>query len=101
MTIHLQLNPVLKQLNLAYNGFADKGAIALADALKVNSTLVDLDVRWCIESELDRPKLSVPCCPVSIAITGSLNLELWRYRKSSLHMKDCRLLQYVNHPHAQ
>ena len=54
---HPQHNPVLKELNLAYNGFADKGAAALADALKVNSTLIELDVRLCIHkhrSEMDR-----------------------------------------------
>lgn len=42
----MQNNPVIKELNLAYNGFADKGTTALADALKVNSTLKELDIRY-------------------------------------------------------
>lgn len=48
----LQVNPVLKEVNLAYNGFADKGMTALADALKVNSTLCQLDVRLCMPHPL-------------------------------------------------
>ena len=35
---------MLKVLNLAYNGFGTEGAIALADALKVNTTLQELDI---------------------------------------------------------
>ncbi len=32
-------------VSLAYNGFENQGAAALADALKVNSTLKELDIR--------------------------------------------------------
>ena len=39
------MNNILKELYLAYNGFSDKGMIALADALKVNTILEVLDVR--------------------------------------------------------
>lgn len=42
---HEQVNLALKELNLAYNGFSDKGMIALADTLKVNGNLRELDVR--------------------------------------------------------
>ena len=42
----LQSNNALRKLNLAYNGFADEGVGALAVALKLNSTLVELDVRY-------------------------------------------------------
>lgn len=41
----LQSNNALRKLDLAYNGFADDGVGSLADALRVNSTLVELDVR--------------------------------------------------------
>ena len=44
----MQTNSALKELLLAYNGFADKGMIALTEALKVNSTLRELDVRLCM-----------------------------------------------------
>lgn len=40
-----QNNQTLKVLNLAYNGLANEGAVAIADALKVNSTLEELDIR--------------------------------------------------------
>lgn len=43
-----QVNAAIKHFNVSYNGFADKGMIALAEALKVNSLLRELDVRWCI-----------------------------------------------------
>ena len=41
-----QVNAAIKFFNVAFNGFADKGMVALADALKVNSILRELDVRW-------------------------------------------------------
>jgi len=41
----VQSNNAIRTLNLGYNGFADDGASALADALKINSTLMDLDIR--------------------------------------------------------
>ena len=31
-------------MNLAYNGFANEGAIEVANALKLNSTLKELDI---------------------------------------------------------
>lgn len=40
-----QNNQTLKVLNLSYNGLANEGAVAIADALKVNSTLEELDIR--------------------------------------------------------
>lgn len=42
------MNSAVKELNLAYNGFADKGMTALADTLKVNGHLRELDVRLCM-----------------------------------------------------
>ena len=42
----MQSNNALKTLNLAYNGFADDGIAALADTLKINSTLMELDIRY-------------------------------------------------------
>lgn len=41
---YMQSNQMLKILNLAYNGFGQEGAAALADALKLNSTLTELDI---------------------------------------------------------
>ena len=41
----VQSNHALRNLNIACNGFADDGVRTLADALRVNSTLVELDVR--------------------------------------------------------
>jgi Ran GTPase-activating protein (RanGAP) involved in mRNA processing and transport len=35
---------MLKVLNLSYNGFGTEGAIALADALKANTVLIELDI---------------------------------------------------------
>lgn len=34
----------MRRLSLAYNGLGNEGATALADALKSNTTLVDLDI---------------------------------------------------------
>lgn len=39
-----QRNPVLHTVNLAYNGLAIPGAIAIADALNQNENLTDLDL---------------------------------------------------------
>ena len=36
---------MLKVLNLSHNGLGDEGAIALVEALKVNTTLTELDIR--------------------------------------------------------
>ena len=35
---------MLHKLNLAFNGLSDAGALAVSDALKANSTLVELDI---------------------------------------------------------
>ena len=43
----MQVNAAIKHFNVSFNGFADKGMVALAEALKVNSLLRELDVRWC------------------------------------------------------
>lgn len=43
--MYIQNNQSLKVLNLAYNGFANEGAVEIANALKVNSTLQELDIR--------------------------------------------------------
>lgn len=40
----LQENFTLKILNLAWNGFGNDGALAMGEALKVNSTLRELDL---------------------------------------------------------
>jgi len=42
---NIQVNCAVKELDLSYNGFADKGMIALADTLKMNNVLSELDVR--------------------------------------------------------
>ncbi len=42
----LQNNVLLHTLNLAWNGFGTEGAFMLGDALKVNSTLEELDISW-------------------------------------------------------
>ncbi len=43
--LSLQSNQSLRVISLAYNGFDNQGAVALADAFKVNSTLEELDIR--------------------------------------------------------
>jgi hypothetical protein len=40
----LKENITLKILNLAWNGFGNDGALAMGEALKVNSSLLDLDL---------------------------------------------------------
>ena len=40
----LQENITIKSLNLAWNGFGNDGALAMGEALKVNSTLKELDL---------------------------------------------------------
>ena len=40
----LQENFTIKSLNLAWNGFGNDGALAMSEALKVNSTLKELDL---------------------------------------------------------
>ena len=40
----LKSNQMLKKLNLSYNGFGTEGAVALAEALKINTTLTHLDI---------------------------------------------------------
>ena len=47
--IFMQENTILKVLNLAWNGFSNDGALAVGDALKVNTTLTELDLRYAIE----------------------------------------------------
>lgn len=37
---------MLKVFNLSHNGLGDDGALAFIDALKVNTTLTELDVRY-------------------------------------------------------
>lgn len=37
-------NITLKSLNVAWNGFGNDGALAMGEALKVNSTLLELDL---------------------------------------------------------
>ena len=39
---------MLKVLNLSHNGLGDEGAVAFADALKLNTTLTELDIRCAI-----------------------------------------------------
>ena len=43
--VAVQSNNAIRTLNLGHNGFADDGIAALTDALKINSTLMDLDIR--------------------------------------------------------
>ena len=40
-----QENVSLKVLDLAWNGFSNDGALAIGEALKENSTLIELDLR--------------------------------------------------------
>ena len=42
--MYQQENITLKILNLAWNGFGNDGALAMAEALKVNSSLLELDL---------------------------------------------------------
>ena len=39
-----QQNVLLQKINLSWNGFSKDGAMALGDALKVNTSLEELDV---------------------------------------------------------
>ena len=42
---------MLKVFNLSHNGLGDEGAAALVEALKVNTTLTELDIRYCTLGE--------------------------------------------------
>lgn len=42
----VQANCTLKTLDLSWNGFGNEGAMYLADALKANNTLIELDIRY-------------------------------------------------------
>ncbi|KAL0251524.1 hypothetical protein GEMRC1_000737 [Eukaryota sp. GEM-RC1] len=42
----LKVNTTLVELDVKGNGILDEGAIALAEALKVNSTLIEMDLGW-------------------------------------------------------
>lgn len=42
--VHQQENIILKVLNLAWNGFGNDGALAMGEALKVNSSLLELNL---------------------------------------------------------
>ena len=42
-----QANCTLRVLDLSWNGLSDLGAVALADALKANNTLTELDL-WLV-----------------------------------------------------
>ena len=37
---------MLRKLNLSFNGLSNAGALAVSDALKANTTLVELDVSY-------------------------------------------------------
>ena len=41
-----QENNYLKILNLSWNGFGDDGSFAMGEALKVNTTLEELDLTY-------------------------------------------------------
>ena len=47
----VQVNQMLKVFNLSHNGLGDEGAAALVEALKVNTTLTELDIRYCTLGE--------------------------------------------------
>ena len=42
--LYKQENVYLKILNLSWNGFGDDGCYAISEALKVNTTLEELDL---------------------------------------------------------
>ena len=42
--MYFQENTYLKILNLSWNGFGDDGCYAISEALKVNTTLEELDL---------------------------------------------------------
>ena len=37
---------MLRKLNLAFNGLSNAGALTVSDALKANTTLVELDISY-------------------------------------------------------
>ena len=45
-----QENVYLKILNLSWNGFGDDGCYAISEALKVNTTLEELDLTYVLDS---------------------------------------------------
>ena len=47
----VQANQMLKVVNLSSNGFSNDGVTALADALKINSSLLELNITYvCMDS---------------------------------------------------
>ena len=59
MTVNLllvQANQMLKVVNLSSNGFSNDGVTAIADALKINSSLLELDITYvCMDSVVHTP----------------------------------------------
>ena len=43
---HTQSNQMLKVFNISNNGFSNDGVIAMAKALEVNSSLMELDISY-------------------------------------------------------
>jgi len=46
LLVVMQANQMLKVVNLSSNGFSNDGVAALADALKINSSLIELDITY-------------------------------------------------------
>ena len=42
--LHIQVNMMLKYLDLSWNGFGNEGALAMGEALKFNNSLVQLNL---------------------------------------------------------
>ena len=42
--LHIQVNMMLKHLDLSWNGFGNEGALAMGEALKFNNSLVHLNL---------------------------------------------------------
>jgi len=46
LLVAIQANQMLKVVNLSSNGFGNDGVAALANALKINSSLIELDITY-------------------------------------------------------
>ena len=46
LLVVIQANQMLKVVSLSSNGFSNDGVAALADALKINSSLIELDITY-------------------------------------------------------
>ena len=77
MYMYIQNNQSLKVLNLAYNGLANEGAVEIANALKMNSTLQELDIRWAMSPKQFHPSLVQIAATLDVVDASDVSVYHW------------------------